>query len=168
MELVLFIVILLFLALALLGRFSARKSRCRHRAMTASLFYLSKTRFRINRSSSRAGLYELTKTLGARLDDSTKTMLSQSDRNVQIVKEITSEITKVTEGQKQIVTLNDQLRNLNDILKNTKQRGILWRIFSRSGFEKRFAAGRLPAAIPFQRRIKSGRGDFLPGSRNTD
>ena len=46
-----------------------------------------------------------------------------------IVREVTAELTKVAEGQKQVGALNDQLRNLNDILKNTKQRGILGEYF---------------------------------------
>lgn len=72
---------------------------------------------------------ELAKTLDSRLGDSTKTMLAQSDKSVQIVKEITGEITKVTEGQKQIVSLADQLKSLQDILKNPKQRGVLGEYF---------------------------------------
>src|SRR5262249_6776828 len=72
---------------------------------------------------------ELSKTLDPRLGDSTKTMLAQSDRSVQIVKEITGEITKVTEGQKQIASLADQLKSLQDVLKNPKQRGVLGEYF---------------------------------------
>ncbi len=94
-------------------------------------------------------IQELTKTLGARLDDSTKTMLSQSDRNVQIVKDITSEITKVTEGQKQMITLNDQLRNLNDILKNTKQRGILGEYFLEAVLKNILPPGAYQLQYPF-------------------
>src|ERR1700687_2242807 len=92
----------------------------------------------------------LTKTLDARLGDSTKTMLAQSDRSVQIVKEITGEITKVTEGQKQIATLNDQLKNLNDILKNTKQRGILGEYFLDTVLKNVLAPGNYQLQYPFK------------------
>lgn len=40
-------------------------------------------------------------------------------------KEITEKLVKVDEGQKQVVSFADQLRNLQDILKNPKQRGVL-------------------------------------------
>jgi DNA recombination protein RmuC len=92
----------------------------------------------------------LTKTLDARLGDSTKTMLAQSDRSVQIVKEITGEITKVTEGQKQIATLNDQLKNLNDILKNTKQRGILGEYFLDTVLKNVLPPGSYQLQFPFK------------------
>jgi DNA recombination protein RmuC len=92
---------------------------------------------------------ELTKTLDARLGDSMKTMLTQSDKNVQIVKEITGEITKVTEGQKQIATLNDQLKNLNDILKNTKQRGILGEYFLEAVLKNVLPPGAYQLQYPF-------------------
>ena len=93
---------------------------------------------------------ELTRTLDARLGDSMKTMLSQSDKNVQIVKEITGEITKVTEGQKQIATLNDQLKNLNDILKNTKQRGILGEYFLETVLKNVLPPGAYQLQYPFK------------------
>src|SRR3989344_5805415 len=41
------------------------------------------------------------------------------------IKEITQELTKVGEGQKQVVDIAKQLENLQDILKNPKQRGVL-------------------------------------------
>ena len=92
----------------------------------------------------------LTKTLDARLGDSMKTMLTQSDRSVQIVREITGEITKVTEGQKQISTLNDQLKNLNDILKNTKQRGILGEYFLDTVLKNVLPPGSYQLQYPFK------------------
>ncbi len=92
---------------------------------------------------------ELARTLDTRLGDSTKTMLAQSDKSVQIVKEITSEITKVTEGQKQIVSLADQLKNLQDILKNPKQRGVLGEYFLEMVLKNVLPPGTYQLQYPF-------------------
>jgi DNA recombination protein RmuC len=56
------------------------------------------------------------------MQDSMRTQLSESGR---LVKEITSELVKVGEGQKQVVGFADQLRQLQDVLQNPKQRGVL-------------------------------------------
>lgn len=56
------------------------------------------------------------------MQDSMRTQLSESGR---LVKEITSELVKVGEGQKQVANFAEQLRQLQDILKNPKQRGVL-------------------------------------------
>ena len=99
-------------------------------------------------------LGELTKMLDARLGDSTKTMLAQSDKSVQIVREITSEITKVQEGQKQITALNDQLKNLNDILKNTKQRGVLGEYYLEMVLKNVLSPGEYQLQYPFKDNTK--------------
>lgn len=49
----------------------------------------------------------------------------QMGESVKIVQEVTRELTKVGEGQKQVVDIAKQLENLQDILKNPKQRGAL-------------------------------------------
>jgi DNA recombination protein RmuC len=92
---------------------------------------------------------ELSRTLTAQLGDSTKTMFAQSDRSVQIVKEITGEITKVTEGQKQIASLADQLKGLQDILKNPKQRGVLGEYFLEMVLKNVLPPGTYQLQYPF-------------------
>jgi DNA recombination protein RmuC len=91
----------------------------------------------------------LSQTLDARLSDSTKTVIAQAGENTKIIREITSEITKVTEGQKQISTLNDQLKNLNDILKNTKQRGVLGEYFLEAVLKNVLPPGAYQLQYPF-------------------
>ncbi len=71
--------------------------------------------------------------LANRLDSKLDSKLTENSRMVQnqfgessrMIKEITQELTRVNEGQKQVVNFADQLKNLQDILKNPKQRGIL-------------------------------------------
>lgn len=92
---------------------------------------------------------ELARTLHTGLDVSNKTALTQAGENTKIIREITSEITKVTEGQKQITALNDQLKNLNDILKNTKQRGILGEYFLETVLKNVLSPGTYQLQYPF-------------------
>jgi DNA recombination protein RmuC len=70
-------------------------------------------------------LKEIRGTLDMKLGESTKAMQEQSAHTMKIVKEITEELTRVGEGQKQVMNFADQLKNLGDILKNPKQRGVL-------------------------------------------
>lgn len=68
---------------------------------------------------------ELTRTLDAKLGESTKAIREQFGQSARIIKDITQELTKVSEGHKQVMNITDQLKNLQDILKNPKQRGVL-------------------------------------------
>ena len=68
---------------------------------------------------------EITRTLDSKLTESTRIIQRQFGESARMIKEITQELTRVHEGQKQVVNFADQLRTLQDILKNPKQRGIL-------------------------------------------
>ena len=52
-------------------------------------------------------------------------MRFQSSETSRIIADITEKITRLDETNKQVVSFADQLQNLQDILKNPKQRGIL-------------------------------------------
>ncbi|PIR89523.1 MAG: DNA recombination protein RmuC [Candidatus Harrisonbacteria bacterium CG10_big_fil_rev_8_21_14_0_10_40_38] len=60
-----------------------------------------------------------------KLAESMRFLQHQSHESARMIKEITQELTRVNEGQKQVVGFADQLKNLQDILKNPKQRGVL-------------------------------------------
>ena len=72
---------------------------------------------------------ELTRVLDSKILESTKLVQAQSSQMAQnmqrIIGDVTRELVKVTEGQKQIVGVTEQLRSVQDILKNPKQRGVL-------------------------------------------
>lgn len=74
-------------------------------------------------------LESLERSLDSRMNESSKqmheTMRSQLDKSSSLIKEITEEITSVKEIGRQTQTYAEQLQNLQDILKNPKQRGIL-------------------------------------------
>jgi DNA recombination protein RmuC len=52
-------------------------------------------------------------------------MRYQSSETSRIIADITEKITRLDETNKQVVSFADQLKNLQDILKNPKQRGVL-------------------------------------------
>lgn len=72
---------------------------------------------------------ELSRTVDQRISETHKqvheTMRFHSSESSRLIKSITEELTKVGEGQKQVINFADQLQSLQDILKNPKQRGIL-------------------------------------------
>jgi len=94
-------------------------------------------------------MHRFSQTLDARLNDSTKTVMAQAGESTKIVREVTSELTKVIEGQKQVSALNDQLKNLNDILKNTKQRGVLGEYFLETVLKNVLPPGAFQLQYPF-------------------
>jgi DNA recombination protein RmuC len=70
-------------------------------------------------------LKEIRSTLDAKLGESTKTMQAQFSESAKIIRDVTERLVKLDETNKQVVNFADQLQNLQDILKNPKQRGVL-------------------------------------------
>jgi len=68
---------------------------------------------------------EMTRTLDTKLADSTKALREQFGQSAAIVKDVTERLTKLDETNKQVLNFSDQLKGLQDILKNPKQRGVL-------------------------------------------
>lgn len=68
---------------------------------------------------------EIIRTLDQRLSESSKLLQAQFGTSTKIIQEVTERLTKLDETNRQVVNFADQLRNLEDILKNPKQRGIL-------------------------------------------
>lgn len=76
-----------------------------------------------------AQINELSRTIDSKLGESQKemnqSMRYQSTETSRIIADITEKITRLDETNKQVVSFADQLKNLQDILKNPKQRGVL-------------------------------------------
>ncbi len=72
---------------------------------------------------------DLNKTVDQKMGESTRhmseTVHQQFSESQKLIKEITNELAQVKETGKQVVGFADQLQNLQDILKNPKQRGII-------------------------------------------
>ncbi len=59
------------------------------------------------------------------LNQTIKTVQGISNHSTKIISEVTAKLTKLDETNKQIINFSAQLQNLQDILKNPKQRGVL-------------------------------------------
>jgi DNA recombination protein RmuC len=72
---------------------------------------------------------ELQRTVDQKLGDSEKSMresmMHQSNQSTRIITDITERLTRLDETNKQVMNFTDQLKDLQDILKNPKQRGVL-------------------------------------------
>ena len=72
---------------------------------------------------------ELSRTVDQKLSESHKTvhdsMRHQTKETADIIQSITERLTKLDETNRQVIGFTDQLRDLQDILKNPKQRGVL-------------------------------------------
>ena len=74
-------------------------------------------------------LNELSRSVDTKLSEAHKQVHQSSreqfDRTTRIVSDLTERLTRLDETNKQLVSFADQLQNLQEILKNPKQRGIL-------------------------------------------
>jgi DNA recombination protein RmuC len=68
---------------------------------------------------------QLSQVLDRKLSESNKSAQVQFSQSAKIIRDVTERLTKLDETNKQVVSFADQLKNLQDILKNPKQRGVL-------------------------------------------
>lgn len=70
-------------------------------------------------------LHDLHRVLDAKLTESAKlTQMGEHARN-ELIRTVSEHLTRLQESNKQVLNFTDQLKSLQDILKNPKQRGIL-------------------------------------------
>lgn len=80
------------------------------------------------RLEMQAQLQKVNDQLNRGMSDSTKTMQEQFKQSSDIIKDVTSKLTKLDETNKQVVSFAEQMKSLEKILTNQKQRGILGEI----------------------------------------
>src|SRR3989338_1998031 len=108
-------------------------------------------------------LNELTRTLDSKLGESTKMMQAQfgqsskiiqgiTGQSHQILKDVTERLTKLDETNKQVAGVGDQIRSLESILKNPKQRGVLGEDYLESVLKNVLP----PGSYQMQYRFKDG------------
>ena len=140
MEIIFFIIILIVLFFGLTGIFLFLRN------------YLSRKPDENNQQAMlllQNQIQEITKTLDYKLDQSTRIMQNQFGESARIIKEITQELTKVGEGQKQVVDIAKQLESLQDILKNPKQRGVLGEYYLKTVLENVLPPGNFQMQYEF-------------------
>jgi DNA recombination protein RmuC len=96
---------------------------------------------------------ELSRTIDSKLGESQKeinqSMRFQSTETSRIIADITEKITRLDETNKQVVSFADQLRNLQDILKNPKQRGVLGEYYLETLLKNVMPPGSYQMQYPF-------------------
>lgn len=96
---------------------------------------------------------ELSRTVDQKIGESTREMnqsvRSQFSESSRLIKEITEELVRVGEGQRQVVSFADQLKDLQDILKNPKQRGILGEYYLETLLKNVLPPGSYQMQYPF-------------------
>lgn len=99
-------------------------------------------------------MQELARTLDARVSESSKAMQESSHRQFsesnRLIKEITQEVTSVKEIGRQTQGFAEQLQNLQDILKNPKQRGILGEYYLETVLKNVLPPGMYEVQYPFK------------------
>lgn len=78
---------------------------------------------RISQLNDKSG--EMSRVMDSKMSESTRVMQQQFGQSAKIIQDVTERLTKLDETNRQVVGFADQLRNLQDILKNPKQRGVL-------------------------------------------
>lgn len=108
-----FIVLLLIVVGGFVGLFWALMRRGKGNAGEQNLFLMLQNQ-----------INEVTRTLDERLHESTRLMQSHSVSSNKTLQEVHDRMARVEETQRQVAGFAQQLQNLQDILKNPKQRGI--------------------------------------------
>jgi len=72
---------------------------------------------------------EIRQTLDDKLSETHKATQMQYGQAAKLISEVTEKLTKLDETNKQVINFSAQLQNLQDILKNPKQRGVLGEYF---------------------------------------
>lgn len=70
-------------------------------------------------------MQELSRVVDEKIGENNKSNITQATESQKLIRDITEKLTRLDETNKQVISFADQLKNLQDILKNPKQRGIL-------------------------------------------
>lgn len=98
-------------------------------------------------------LNELTRTIDQKIGDSSKMMFesvrTQFGESSKLIQDVTEKLTKLDETNRQVVNFTDQLQELQDILKNPKQRGILGEYYLETLLKNVLPTGSYQMQYPF-------------------
>ena len=96
---------------------------------------------------------ELNRVVDNKIGESTRSMnesvRTQLGESASLIREVTKGLTRLDETNKQVVSFADQLQNLQDILKNPKQRGILGEYYLETLLKNVLAPGQYQMQYPF-------------------
>jgi DNA recombination protein RmuC len=93
---------------------------------------------------------DLSRKLDQGLGQSTNIIQKQFGESAKIIKEVTERLTKLDETNRQVVNFADQLRDLQDILQNPKQRGVLGEYYLETVLKNVLPPGAYEMQYPFK------------------
>lgn len=94
-------------------------------------------------------LKEIRSTLDSKLGESHKAMQMQFGESTKIIRDVTEKLVKLDETNKQVVNFADQLKSLQDVLKNPKQRGVLGEYYLETVLKNVMAPGQFEMQYKF-------------------
>lgn len=106
--------------------------------------------------------------LDSKLSESSKNIQEHYSQSVKIISDITEKLTRLDETNRQVIGFADQLQQLQDILANPKQRGILGEYFLEEVLSNVFAPGQYQTQYEFKdgERVDAvifvGKGKMIP------
>ena len=125
--------------------------------VSAAVFYfLKKSGGKESQAESQAFLMlqnqinELTRAVDTKMGESTKIMQHQFGESAKLVRDVTERLTKLDETNRQVMGFTEQLQNLQDILKNPKQRGILGEYYLETLLKNVLPPGSYQMQYPFK------------------
>ncbi|MGH7240637.1 MAG: DNA recombination protein RmuC, partial [Candidatus Saccharimonadales bacterium] len=95
-------------------------------------------------------LSEMRKALDEKLAESHKSTQFQFDQSSKIIGDVRERLAKLDDTNKQVVGVTDQLKSLQDILKNPKQRGILGEYYLETVLKNVLPPGSYQMQYPFK------------------
>jgi len=93
---------------------------------------------------------QISQILDNKLSESSKVIQQQFGQSAKIVRDVTEKLTRLDETNKQVVNFADQLRTLQDILKNPKQRGVLGEYYLETVLKNVLPPGSYKMQYPFK------------------
>lgn len=100
---------------------------------------------------------EVTRTLDSRLSESTRLMQGQYGQSAKIVADVTEKLVKLDETNKQVLNFSEQLRRLQDMLKNPKQRGVFGEYYLEALLKNAFTPKQYATQYKLGRDEKTGK-----------
>lgn len=116
------VVIALVIVVGLLAYLLARKSSAPADSQSALLLKEDLTKLSTDIDALKDGLQTH---LTTRLDKNQESMSKQLAASAQLIKDVTERLTKLDDTNKRVVDVADELKQLQNVLQNPKQRGVL-------------------------------------------
>lgn len=100
----------------------------------AAMYFLLKPKAEVKKDDQSMIMLQnqvsaLNQTLENRLSESSRLMQTQYGQSAKLIQSVTEKLVRFEETNKQVLNFQDQLKNLQDILKNPKQRGVVGEYF---------------------------------------